>query len=156
MGPRRRHRPFLFGFLLCGVPSCAAQEPPGGIGGPRDRTARQTPPSAGLFGAQPRDAVSLPREPLRDARPGAAASTVPSTDKGPPAAAYDPVTPPPSRDAALVTLPSRQTYTCDAVDPRDHCGWRVPLARAQAVKRDSITVWIIVGCVAGVFALGLV
>ncbi|KAG6005973.1 hypothetical protein E4U21_007466 [Claviceps maximensis] len=103
-----------------------------------------------------------PRHPLDKADPGAAPSTISSTDKG----NYPPVIPehiplvttPPSQEAALATLGYKQMtyYTCNAIGAHEQCEWHVPIVRAQGVKRDSGTVWIVVVCLAGVFALGLV
>ncbi|KAG5983863.1 hypothetical protein E4U55_006926 [Claviceps digitariae] len=103
-----------------------------------------------------------PQQPLNRADPGAAASTISPTgerDHPPVMPEYEPlVTPPPSQDAALATLGYKQMtyYTCNTRGAREHCGWHVPIVRAQGVRRDSGTVWIVVVCVAGVFALGLV
>ncbi|QUC23432.1 uncharacterized protein UV8b_07673 [Ustilaginoidea virens] len=76
----------------------------------------------------------------------------------PPAPGYTPVaTPPPGQDAALASLGYKQEtyYTCNSVGGREHCGWHVPIVKAQGVRRDSGTVVAVVACLAGVFALGL-
>ncbi|EFY91162.1 hypothetical protein MAC_02833 [Metarhizium acridum CQMa 102] len=72
--------------------------------------------------------------------------------------AYTPiVTPAPDQDAVLASQGYRQVtyYTCNTIAGNEHCGWHVPVVKAQGVRRDSATVWVVVGCLAGVFALGL-
>ncbi|EFY96539.1 hypothetical protein X797_008793 [Metarhizium robertsii] len=75
-----------------------------------------------------------------------------------PIPAYTPVvTPAPDQDAVLASQGYRQVtyYTCNTVGGNEHCGWHVPVVKAQGVRGDSATVWVVVGCLAGVFALGL-
>ncbi|KHN94864.1 uncharacterized protein MAM_07283 [Metarhizium album ARSEF 1941] len=72
--------------------------------------------------------------------------------------AYTPiVTPAPDQDAALASQGYKQLtyYACNTVAGSEHCGWHLPVVKAQGVRRDSATVWLVVGCLAGVFALGL-
>lgn len=63
----------------------------------------------------------------------------------------EPLTPPSARPGYYEQATARNT--CDARDER--CGWHVPAVKAQGARRDSGTVWIVVVCLAGVFALGL-
>ena len=67
------------------------------------------------------------------------------------------VTPPPDQDAALANQGFKQVtfYTCNTVAGNQHCGWHTPIVKAQATKRDSVTVLMGVACLAGLFALGL-
>ncbi|KAG5980488.1 hypothetical protein E4U43_006739 [Claviceps pusilla] len=166
--------------------SCAVQEPlPDRTSSPQECTVGENPlcaaelplrnpdpgppadpdpdpdPHADADAVSPQDGDGIPQQPLHRVHPGAAAPTVSSTDKSNPLEipSYNPiVTPPPSQDAALATLGYKQMtyYTCNTIGAREHCGWHVPIVRAQGVRRDSGTVWIIVVCVAGVFALALV
>ncbi|OWT42734.1 hypothetical protein VFPPC_18147 [Pochonia chlamydosporia 170] len=67
------------------------------------------------------------------------------------------VTPAPDQEAVLASQGYKQItyYTCNTIGGNEHCGWHVPIVKAQGVRRDSGTVWMVVGCLAGVFALGL-
>lgn len=67
------------------------------------------------------------------------------------------VTPAPDQDAALASKGFRQVtfYTCNTVAGQQHCGWHVPIVKAQGIKRDSGTVFLAVAVLAGVFAMGL-
>jgi hypothetical protein len=69
------------------------------------------------------------------------------------------VTPAPDQEAVLASQGYKQLtfYSCNTIAGSEHCGWHVPVVKAQAVtsRRDSGTVWMVVACLAGVFALGL-
>ncbi|OAA34608.1 hypothetical protein NOR_08366 [Metarhizium rileyi] len=72
--------------------------------------------------------------------------------------AYTPiVTPAPDQEAVLASQGYKQEtlYTCNTIGGNEHCGWHIPIVKAQGARRDSAIVWLVVGCLAGVFALGL-
>lgn len=66
------------------------------------------------------------------------------------------VTPAPDQDAVLASQGYKQLtfYTCNTVGGEEHCGWHIPVVKAEGVRSSGV-VWMVVGCLAGVFALGL-
>ncbi|PTB68423.1 hypothetical protein BBK36DRAFT_1795 [Trichoderma citrinoviride] len=70
------------------------------------------------------------------------------------------VTPPPDQDAQLAEMGYSMTtfYTCDTVGGQEHCGWHVPVLKADAPTRrtDVRVVLAVVSCLAGILAWGLV
>ncbi|TFB07538.1 hypothetical protein CCMA1212_001313 [Trichoderma ghanense] len=70
------------------------------------------------------------------------------------------VTPPPDQDAQLAKMGYSMTtfYTCDTVGGKEHCGWHVPVLKADAPTRktDVRVVLAVVSCLAGILAWGLV
>ncbi|KAK1247569.1 hypothetical protein MKX07_002478 [Trichoderma sp. CBMAI-0711] len=70
------------------------------------------------------------------------------------------VTPPPDQDAQLAKMGYSMTtfYTCDTVGGQEHCGWHVPVLKADAPTRktDVRVVLAVVSCLAGILAWGLV
>ncbi|KAL7805731.1 hypothetical protein V8C26DRAFT_424535 [Trichoderma gracile] len=70
------------------------------------------------------------------------------------------VTPPPDQDEQLAKMGYSMTtfYTCDTVGGQEHCGWHVPVLKADAPTRktDVRVVLAVVSCLAGILAWGLV
>ncbi|PNP56381.1 hypothetical protein THARTR1_03537 [Trichoderma harzianum] len=70
------------------------------------------------------------------------------------------VTPPPDQDSQLAKMGYSMTtfYTCDIVGGQEHCGWHVPVLKADAptTRTDVRVVLAVVSCLAGILAWGLV
>lgn len=49
-------------------------------------------------------------------------------------------------------------YTCDTIGGQEHCGWHVPVLKADAptTRTDVRVVLAVVSCLAGILAWGLV
>ncbi|KAK2599020.1 hypothetical protein QQS21_005486 [Conoideocrella luteorostrata] len=124
-----------------------------------DQDLRRRTQKLGAGGMKPR--ANQPQEPLQNPSDLAEQdkTSTQKRDQPPPTVPeYTPVvTPPPNQDAALASMGYKQLtyYTCNTVGGNEHCGWHVPIVKAQGVKRDSGTVWIVVVSLAGVFALAL-
>ncbi|RFU74616.1 hypothetical protein TARUN_7630 [Trichoderma arundinaceum] len=76
-------------------------------------------------------------------------------------APYEPfVTPPPDQDADLAKMGYSMTtfYTCDTIGGQEHCGWHVPVLKADGptTRTDVRVVLAVVSCLAGILAWGLV
>ncbi|UNI21236.1 hypothetical protein JDV02_007245 [Purpureocillium takamizusanense] len=86
-------------------------------------------------------------------------------DDAPPPPYQPIVTPPPDQAERLASMGYRQEtfYTCNTVGGREHCGWHNPVVVAAAEAAPgrrpraagSGAVVAAVGCLAGVFALGM-
>ncbi|KAL6809847.1 hypothetical protein V8C40DRAFT_258991 [Trichoderma camerunense] len=70
------------------------------------------------------------------------------------------VTPPPDQDSKLAKMGYSMTtfYTCDTIGGQEHCGWHVPVLKADAptTRTDVRVVLAVVSCLAGILAWGLV
>ncbi|KAL7957850.1 hypothetical protein V8C34DRAFT_284559 [Trichoderma compactum] len=70
------------------------------------------------------------------------------------------VTPPPDQDSRLAKMGYSMTtfYTCDTIGGQEHCGWHVPVLKADAptTRTDVRVVLAVVSCLAGILAWGLV
>ncbi|EHK25829.1 uncharacterized protein TRIVIDRAFT_229760 [Trichoderma virens Gv29-8] len=84
-----------------------------------------------------------------------------SAAASPPPPPYKPiVTPPPDQDAQLAKMGYSMTtfYTCDTIGGQEHCGWHVPVLKADGptTRTDVRVVLAVVSCLAGILAWGLV
>ncbi|KAK0762747.1 hypothetical protein N5P37_005565 [Trichoderma harzianum] len=147
--------------------SSAASAPSPGLGSETPQAtegAAPAPAPAPAPGASPATSTTAPDEripqhliqieQLEDAGIKAAAS-LPSP---PP---YKPiVTPPPDQDSQLAKMGYSMTtfYTCDTIGGQEHCGWHVPVLKADAptTRTDVRVVLAVVSCLAGILAWGLV
>ncbi|KAK4066842.1 hypothetical protein Trihar35433_7269 [Trichoderma harzianum] len=143
--------------------SSAASAPSPGLGSETPQATEGAAPAT-ASGASPATSTTAPDEripqhliqieQLEDAGIKAAAS-LPSP---PP---YKPiVTPPPDQDSKLAKMGYSMTtfYTCDTIGGQEHCGWHVPVLKADAptTRTDVRVVLAVVSCLAGILAWGLV
>ncbi|KAJ4863394.1 hypothetical protein T069G_04348 [Trichoderma breve] len=143
--------------------SSAPSAPSPGLGSETPQATEGAAP-APASGASPATSTTAPDEripqhlikleQLEDAGVKAAAS-LPSP---PP---YKPiVTPPPDQDSQLAKMGYSMTtfYTCDTIGGQEHCGWHVPVLKADAptTRTDVRVVLAVVSCLAGILAWGLV
>lgn len=90
-----------------------------------------------------------------------AAAASPPSPPSPSPPPYEPiVTPPPDQDAGLAKMGYSMTtfYTCDTIGGQEHCGWHVPVLKADGptTRTDVRVVLAVVSCLAGILAWGLV
>lgn len=73
--------------------------------------------------------------------------------------AYTPiVTPGPDQDKILSSMGYYQTtfYTCNTYPSgQEHCGWHVPVLKAEGARTETGVVVMVVACFAGFFAMGM-
>ncbi|KAK5992163.1 hypothetical protein PT974_05563 [Cladobotryum mycophilum] len=104
----------------------------------------------------PRDINSINHRRQEEEEAEVAAS--PTQQQTPPP--YTPaVTPPPDQDSRLSAMGYRLTtyYECNTVAGQEHCGWHVPVVKAEApmAKTDIRLVLAVISCIAGMFTWGL-
>ncbi|KAL7794919.1 hypothetical protein V8C43DRAFT_304896 [Trichoderma afarasin] len=137
--------------------SSATSAPSPGLGSETPQATEGAAPAPATSTTAPDERIPqhlVQLEQLEDAGIKAAAS-LPSP---PP---YKPiVTPPPDQDSKLAKMGYSMTtfYTCDTIGGQEHCGWHVPVLKADAptTRTDVRVVLAVVSCLAGILAWGLV
>lgn len=89
----------------------------------------------------------------------AAVHKEPRQEEGQQPPAYTPiVTPAPDSDAILSKMGFYQTtfYACNTYPSgQEHCGWQIPVVKADGAKTQIEVVVMVITCFAGLFAMGL-
>ncbi|KAL7904925.1 hypothetical protein GGI35DRAFT_484132 [Trichoderma velutinum] len=136
-------------------PSSVASAPSPGLGSQTPQATESAAPGASPATSTAPDRIPQHLIQLEDAGidPESAAASLP-----PP---YKPiVTPPPDQDSQLAKMGYSMTtfYTCDTIGGQEHCGWHVPVLKADAptTRTDVRVVLAVVSCLAGILAWGLV
>ncbi|KAL7933095.1 hypothetical protein V8C35DRAFT_304908 [Trichoderma chlorosporum] len=138
-------------------PSSVVSAPSPGLGSETPQATESAVPGASTAASTAPERLPQHLIQLEDVGidPGSAASS-PS-----PTSPYKPiVTPPPDQDAQLANMGYSMTtfYTCDTIGGQEHCGWHVPVLKADGptTRTDVRVVLAVVSCLAGILAWGLV
>ncbi|KAL6815279.1 hypothetical protein GGI42DRAFT_104771 [Trichoderma sp. SZMC 28013] len=143
-------------------PSSVASAPSPGLGSETPQATEGAAPGASPATSTAPERLQFPKHLIQlededagiDDDPELAAASLPP----PP---YKPiVTPPPDQDSQLAKMGYSMTtfYTCDTIGGQEHCGWHVPVLKADAptTRTDVRVVLAVVSCLAGILAWGLV